>query len=238
MSKEMTAPRPIMRWVIIGLILVTYLGVTNPHPDFTRFNAHDSGSYMALSYNLIHGNGYTRNIAEGQYIPHTLWPPGMATLLAPAIALSGETVNWLAVKMTMITVGLIGLVLLWKYLVRIGEGDSSKANVVTLFVALNPYYWHFSRVVLAEVPVVVWIIGALYVIDRVWAKRELRCREAALCGVFVGIGMLIKGSVLGLVECPRNLVQGYEGRDWVTESHSLCRFDVRSAATGVEAAQR
>ena len=26
-----------------------------------------------------------------------------------------------------------------------------------------------------------------------------------------------------MMECPRNLVQGYEGRDWVTESHSLCR---------------
>ena len=40
-----------------------------------------------------------------------------------------------------------------------------------------------------------------------------------------------------IMDCPRKLVHGYEDRVWFNKSRSLFRFNVGSAATGVEAEQ-
>jgi hypothetical protein len=67
--------------------------VPNAHPDFTRFNCHDSESYLALAHSLVHGRGYTRSMIDGMYIDHTTWPPGIPILMMPAVAISDNKIN-------------------------------------------------------------------------------------------------------------------------------------------------
>jgi hypothetical protein len=182
-------------------IVVLYVLYPNARPDFTKFNAHDSESYIALSYNFLHGLGYTRNMDSHNYIPHTLWPPGMPLLLTPAVIISGDTVNWLAVKYTMIVIALLGIFLTWQYVFRLTR-NKMLADIITLFIGLNPFYWHFSRIAMAEVPSYVWIIGSLLLLDVVWKNPKVKVHTVFLTGALIGLGMMIKGIVIGLVTVP------------------------------------
>jgi hypothetical protein len=139
------------RWLLL-IVCTAYLAFPNTRPDFTVYNSHDSESYIALSKNLIEGRGYTRSLNDNEFIPHTLWPPGMALLLAPAVALSGETINFWYVKYTIIFLALLGLAMTRLYLIKLID-DEKMANWVVTLLALNPYFWHFSRIAMAEIPV-------------------------------------------------------------------------------------
>ncbi|GGA84181.1 hypothetical protein GCM10011369_27750 [Neiella marina] len=196
MSRDKLIP---IRGLFLLLLLIVYVAIPNDRPDFTRFNAHDSESYLALSYNLAHGNGYTRNL-DGAYVTHTLWPPGMAMLLMPSVVLSGDNINWFLVKFTMMLVGLVGIVFSWLYIRRL-SGSTRLADIGTLVIALNPYYWHFSHVAMAEIPVFVWCVMALYLADRLMDK-PIRNLGLFLLGLVTGAGVLLKGMVLGLVFLP------------------------------------
>lgn len=188
---------------LLVFLCISFLYFLNPNarPDFTKFNAHDSESYIALSQNLHSGLGYTRNMDPDNFIPHTLWPPGMPILLMPAVIVSGETISWLAVKYTMIIVALLGLWLSWKYIYRL-SGNKRLADLLTFFIALNPFYWHFSRIAMAEVPSYVWIVGSLLLIDIVWKNKDVKLSVALVVGAVIGLGMMIKGVVIGLAVAP------------------------------------
>jgi hypothetical protein len=82
---------------IAGFALVTafYFTIPNVRPDFTRFNAHDSETYLALSYGLVHGIGYTPSMDREFYVPHTTFPPALPVIMMPAVAVSGQ-INILA----------------------------------------------------------------------------------------------------------------------------------------------
>jgi hypothetical protein len=189
------------RWLTLAAILGFYLAVPNARPDFTRFNAHDSEYYLALSHSLVHGRGYTRSLIEGMYVPHTTWPPGLPVLLMPAMAIGGDRVNWLAVKWTIGSVGILGIALTW-FVVRRLSGHVAAADLAALAVGLNPYYWDFSHQAMAEVPLTVWVLGSLLLIDRVWSKRPVKLWQAAAIGITTGLGMLLKGHVIGLAVVP------------------------------------
>jgi Dolichyl-phosphate-mannose-protein mannosyltransferase len=198
----------IVRMTTFSLIGTLYLVIPNARPDFTRFNCHDSESYVALAYNLTHGRGYTRALPPAPYLPHTTWPPGMPALLVPAVALSGGTVNWLLVKCTMSLLGSLGVVFTWFYLRRVSE-SGTVADLGALAVAANPYYWDFSHQAMAEVPLTVWLIGGLLLVDRVWARRSVLVWEAAVAGLICGVGMLFKGHAGALMLAPLAYVAGY-----------------------------
>lgn len=116
---------------------------------FHPFNAHDSESHLALSHSLVHGLGYTRNMVAGAHIPHTTWPPGLPVLLMPALAVSGETINWWAVNGTILRIGLLGVVLVWLYARRLTESRVT-ADIAALLFAFHPFYWHFSRIAMTR----------------------------------------------------------------------------------------
>lgn len=185
---------------LFAFVACLYFLFPNPRPDFTEFNSHDSESYLALSKNLIERNEYTRNLS-GEYIAHTLWPPGMPVLLAPAVILSGDTINWYLVKYTVIAISLFGLFLVWQYIYSLTE-KRSYANFTLLFLALNPYYWHFSRIALSEIVTFVWIVFALLLIHKTWNKEDPYNIKIAVLGFVCGLGMLIKGMVIGLAFAP------------------------------------
>lgn len=194
------------RRICYCLLAFFYFLLPNDRPDFSIFNSHDSESYLVLSYSLIQGDGYTRNI-DWVYIPHTLWPPGMPSLLIPAVLASGDKVNWLWVKFTVITISLLGLYLLWRLIVCY-TGNFRLANLSVLMFGLPPYFWHFSRIALAESVVLVWFIFALLVIHFYLQPAKINVKNAALSGLFCGAGMMIKGTVIGLVLVP--LIYSYQ----------------------------
>jgi predicted membrane-bound dolichyl-phosphate-mannose-protein mannosyltransferase len=91
----------------------------------------------------------------------------------PALAVSGETINWWAVNGTILRIGLLGVVLVWLYARRLTESRVT-ADIAALLFAFHPFYWHFSRIAMTEVPVTVWLIGGLLLVDVLWAGRRPR----------------------------------------------------------------
>jgi hypothetical protein len=182
-------------------LICLYFQFPNDRPDFTKFNADDSGQYLALSKNIVDGKGYTRSLDSDNYIAHTTWPPGMPILLAPAIYFSGDQVNWKYVKFTMIFISLIGLGFLWCYVMRV-TNSKFKADFITLFIAFNPYYWHFSRIAMAEIPMLTWIFIALFLTHKFWYNRTPHYPHVAVLGLFLGLGMLLKGTLIGIGALP------------------------------------
>ena len=182
-------------WLLVAISLA-YFAFPNARLDFTPYNSHDSESYMAISTNLLEGRGYTRSLNEGEFIPHTLWPPGMAVLLMPAIAASDDGVNLLLVKLTIITIAVIGAWLTRWYLLLLGL-SRTVANLITVFLLLNPYYWHFSRIAMAEMPTYTWLILSLSLIHITFTRPKTLVITGC-CGLIAGLGMMIKGALLGL----------------------------------------
>jgi hypothetical protein len=199
-----------MIWLRRAVFLCVGLGYflfPNARPDLTVLNADDSAAYAALGYALSHGLGYTRSLDVGAYIPHTTWPPGFPLLIAPAAALSGLPIHWLFLKITTILIALAGIVFAWFYIRRVTLNENV-ASLGALVLALLPYYWWSSRMVLTEVPAVVFSLGSLLLIDIVWRGRRPAGWQVALAGLICGLGMLIRGTVLGLALVPLGYLHG------------------------------
>ncbi len=190
------------RWRLIALLglAVLYYAIPNARPDFTRFNCHDSESYLALSYSLTHGLGYTRSLAPERYIAHEMWPPGMPVLLTPATVGGEGVLDWTRVKLTMATLGVLGLIPIWLWLRRVGGEGNADVGAITL--ALNPFYWHFSHQAMAELPLLLWLAAGLWWIDRSWSRERVTPSSAILGGLICGLGLLIKGHAAGLALAP------------------------------------
>jgi len=221
-----TIPR-IMRLFVFSLVCALYFIIPNARPDFTRFNCHDSESYLALAHSVVHGRGYTRSMDPDHYVGHTLWPPGMPILLMPAIAASGATVNWFAVKSTMIVVGLIGVIVVWLYVRRV-TAKPGAADLGAFVLAVNPFYWDFSHQAMAEMPVVVFAVLGLLLCDIVFANRTPARSAVGGVGFVCGLGMLIKGTLCGLLLVPLAYLVGTrkmagEARQKLT---AICLFAV------------
>jgi hypothetical protein len=183
------------RLLVLAVIAVGYLLVLNARPDFTICNAHDSEFYLALSRSLVEGRGYTRAL-NGDYIPHTTFPPGWPVLLMPSVWLSGKLIDWSLVEMTTVFVGMIGMVYSWLLVRRLA--DARVTDIAALALALNPYYWHFSHIALAEIAVFAWLVQSVLLFDLVWARRAPGALVSVAVGAVAGCGMMFKGSLLGL----------------------------------------
>lgn len=187
-----SAPR-----IALLLLAAAYLAWPNARPDLSALNADDSEAYLALSYALTHGFGYTRSLVAGLHVPHTTWPPGMAVLLAPLMVFMGLPINWLAAKLYMAVLGLGGLGLAWVYVRRL-TGSVATADIAALLLGLMPFYWFFSHAVMSEVPSIGCILAALILFDRVWARRRPAAWLVALAGCVAGLAMLLRGTNIGL----------------------------------------
>jgi len=121
--------------------------------------------------------------------------------MAPAVAFSGEHINWLLVKWTMAFVGLVGVWAAWQLAWRY-SGHKAPADLAALAIALSPIYWDFTHQSMAEAPLFVWVLLSLVFIDRCWAARRPTWAQVFAVGLFAGFGMLIKGHAVGLVLAP------------------------------------
>ena len=173
----------------------------NARPDLTQFNADDSENYLALSYALTKGFGYTRSLVAGLYVPHTTWPPGFPVLLAPLTFVMGLPLNFLYLKLYMISIGLSGVALAWIYVRRITD-SSETADLAALLLFLLPFYWLFSRSAMTEVPTVAFLLFALTLMDFAWAQRTPHAPRVAIAGFISGFGMLLRGTNVCLLIVP------------------------------------
>jgi len=196
-------PRSVLSTRVIWFfaIAVAYSLLPNARPDLSIFNVDDSESYLALSYALTHGFGYTRSLVAGLYIPHTTWPPGFPLLLAPVMAVGGLPIDWLCIKAFMIAIGLTGIALAWFYVRRV-TASIITADVAALLLASMPFYWMFSRTAMTEGPTVTFLLLALLLMDIAWAQRCPRASQVALVGLISGLGMLLRGTNVCLVFVP------------------------------------
>lgn len=186
--------------LVLGLVLAYFLD-PNARLDFSVFDTRDSESYLALSRSLVTGIGYSRNLDPRFYIAHTTWPPGLPLLLMPWVALAGLPMNFLIVKFGMIAYGAIGLIVAYLYARRLSP--SPLVQVATpLLLGCDPYYWQLSRLVLTEVPSVLWALLALLLVDIGWGKGTIRSAPAFAFGLVAGFGMLIRGSLYGALFLP------------------------------------
>lgn len=189
-----------LRAVAVFALALFYFALPNDRLDFTRFNSHDSESYLALAYSLSHGAGYTRSLPPADHVAHEMWPPGWPTLLTLSTVGAEQPLDWARVKWTTAALGLLGLVPVWLWVRRFA--DSAAADAATLVLALNPFYWHFSHQAMAELPLFLWLILGLLWVDRVWSRPHVGWRDALLTGLLSGIGMLIKGHAGALMFAP------------------------------------
>jgi hypothetical protein len=195
------------RIVLFLLMAAMYLGVPNTRPDFTRFNANDSESYIALGWNLARGHGYTRSMVDGLYEPHKTWPPGVPALMIPAALLSGPTINWYAVKWTMCVTGLLGVALAWLYLTAV-TGRKLIGDVGALALGLSPLYWDFSHQAMAEVPLTAACILTLFLVHRAWMSSNVQPSRVIIAGLVGGVAMMFKGHGGGLLLAPLAYLYG------------------------------
>jgi 4-amino-4-deoxy-L-arabinose transferase-like glycosyltransferase len=145
----------------------------------------------------------------------------------PAVAFSGETIDWFAVKATIILIGLGGVVAAW-CLVRRVSGRAVPVDLAALVVALNPFFWDFSHQAMTEVPTITWIFAALLLGDLTFARRKPSGRASFLVGFVSGLGMLIKGNVLGLALLPAAYFFGPRQMNlgWRGKSIMACLFGI------------
>jgi hypothetical protein len=186
---------------IVLTLMLLYFIAPDARIDFTVFDARDAESYLALARALASGLGYTRSLDPQFYIPHATWPPGLPLLLTPVAALAGMPVNLLIVKCGMIAYGALGILLAHLYAGRLSPSAFVRVGM-PLMLALDPYYWHFSRLTLSEMPTVVWALVALLLVDIAWSKRVVGMPAAFGIGIAAGFGMLIRGSFFGAFLLP------------------------------------
>ena len=193
------------RIVCCVALCAIYMQLPNARPDLR--DTINSEYYLALSYALTHGLGYTRSLVAGMYVPHTTWPPGFPLLLAPVTVLDGLPLPWLAIKIYLIGLGLAGVALAWLYVKRVTNSIVT-ADLAALFLALLPTYWLFSRMAMTECPSIGFILFALLLIDMVWARRRPRAMSVAAVALVSGLGMLLRGTNLCLLLAPLGYLVG------------------------------
>jgi len=154
--------KPILCAGGLALIAVVYIAFPNPRVDLTRFNCDDSEAYIGLAHSIATGRGYTRCLNPDQYIAHKTWPPGLPFLLCPAIGIFG--LNLLAMKLTIVAIGLIGLCFF--YLLVRDLTDHRLAVWATTAAAGSAYYFGFSHQVMSEVPTFAVGVAALWCVQR------------------------------------------------------------------------
>ncbi len=185
-----------------------YMQLPNARPDLMALSVTiDSEYYLALSYSLTHGLGYTRSLVAGMYLPHTTWPPGFPLLLAPVTIIAGLPLHWFTIKIYLIALALAGIALAWLYVKRVTKSIVT-ADVAALLLALLPTYWLFSRAAMTECPSIVFILFALLLMDVVWARRCPRTLSVAAVALVSGLGILLRGTNLCLVVAPLGYLVG------------------------------
>jgi len=146
METEMT------KWFLLAYVLISIL-LFDPKP----FLGGDNAVYVILAESIVQGKGYRDLHIVGEP-PHTTYPPGMALLFAPFVAVFGR--NLILLKFVIVLVGLAGY---WFFL-KITQGISPpfvSKYASCLYLATPPLilYNHWC---LSEIPYLTASLGAIW----------------------------------------------------------------------------
>lgn len=117
----------------------------------------DTCAYMSLAQSIVQGKGYRNIYLEGEP-PHRTYPPGMALLLAPFVALFG--LNVIVLKFVIVLTGGVGFLFFQKIVRCISP--PRYATYITLIYLTLPVFYRYGSYVLSEMPYICASLGAIY----------------------------------------------------------------------------
>lgn len=145
--------------VLLGLMYVVFL---NPYMDIRGFNAHDPAAYILRAISLWNGKGYGAQYANA-FLPVTAHPIGLSLILVPVVGLFG--VNFLVLKVFMVFISGFLSICLFQFF-RYFLGGNKQALPVTLLMMASPVIFGLSHRILADIPLFVFVVLALWTLDR------------------------------------------------------------------------
>lgn len=165
-------------WAIVGLAVVLRAGVVVA--SWEAWYSTDSWHYLRLARDILEGaptsersNGYPLLIAA------------LARLLpGGSIPLALVGLNVAASAAVVLLVGLIGR----------GVAGWGVGLLAALGTALYPNQLNYVRYILTEAPTTLLLVAAVWLLLR----RRVATRDAFLAGVLLGLGVLLRSSLLGV----------------------------------------
>jgi len=174
-------------FAILALHLVLSLALFDPKLS----TGGDNAQYLILAKSLLHGS-YS-NLQEPGSPPQTQYPPAFPLLLAPVVAVSGG--SFIPTKLLMVACGIVGLLMFFLVLRRLGSGRDWVLPLLLLAVA--PVFLSYAHDTYTEVPFVIVSLSALYFLLR--AAKERRSRLfAGLAGLLAALAFLTRTQGLAL----------------------------------------
>jgi endo-1,4-beta-D-glucanase Y len=166
--------------------LLAIAGVAHGYNMFHYpYYENDEGTYMSQAWSLIH---------LGKLAPYTYWydhaPMGwiaiaLWTILTGGFFTFGISVN--SGRVFMLVIHLIASVLLFYISKRLTKGSFAGIIAVLIF-SLTPLGIYYQRRVLLDNIMIVWVLGALFVL----LKEKIKLTDIIASGVFFGISILTK----------------------------------------------
>lgn len=159
----------------------------NESADYTTF-------YEPVARSLLAGDGFT--FRAGQ--PATAYPPGHPVMLAGVFWLAGVlgVSEGTALAVVAALVMGIGSALLWGVARRVWSPRA--ALLAPLLWMTYPFALWLTKQPNSELPFLVALFGAWYVLWRAVLQRSRRWPLFFLCGILVGIAMLIRPIAIGV----------------------------------------
>lgn len=185
-DNSLLTPRRIRRFLL--LVAGLYLAFLFPSPEYPFFNKDDGSLYLTLGVNLAEYGRYTMDtavsISSGL---QATWPPAFPAFLALIVSVAG--VNWFAIKLGMVVLGVAAIAVLWRLL-----GSSEAGRIAVLLTALNPFFFLFSHHTMAEVPYILGVASTLLLLEQ--TGSPIRALVAGLVGA---VTFLARGYAVALL---------------------------------------
>ena len=151
----------------------------------------DNAQYLILAKSILHGS-YS-NMQEPGSPPNSQYPPFFPMLLAPVVAVSGGSL--MPVKLLIVACGIVGLLMFYLVLRRLGSGRDWVPPLLLLTV--SPLFLSYAHDTYTEVPFVMVSLPALYFLLRA-AKERRSWLFAGLAGLFAALAFLTRTQGLAL----------------------------------------
>jgi 4-amino-4-deoxy-L-arabinose transferase-like glycosyltransferase len=179
-------------WHILVAILVVHLVLALLLFDPKLSTGGDNAQYIILAKSILQGK--YNNLHEPGAPPHSQFPPVFPLLLAPFVALGGNSY-----VLPKLLVMLCGLLTLWAAYLLVRRLLSGRDWVpVILLLALSPLFLEYVRDVFSEVPFLFFSVLALFFAVRSEVGSNRRLGQVALAGLFAAIAFLTRTQGLTL----------------------------------------
>ncbi len=190
-SARLLASRFASQWVrepglwVVAAAAALYACIVVPHWQPTW----DSATYITLAKSLVAGDGYTYMGYD-----HTKYPPGFALMLAPIVAVFGDSflaMRWLEAGCAVASVAVAYALL------RRAAGVWIAASAALMTAASYALLFEATRI-LSDVPYMLVSLVTLYAIESLRAARSRRLLVAATCLCIAAYLVRIVGVALAL----------------------------------------